>query len=400
MNFVGFLALLLIPSSEPFSILRALKTPGNQLYERKLNSNSQDSGWTDSSPNVANPMQFPAAWWGIGLSSEVSNQPVAMKRFGFDLVLWRDSNGKLNIFEDSCPHRAAKLSLGQVVQNKESNESCLQCPFHGLEFDSQGLCQFDPEDKKPKPFIRVPKITAIERNDVIWMKWGNADLPEPDYLDKFDSYYAIFFKIRSKGSFEKNIKNQEDGSHVEFVHKNSFWRFVKNMSQNKNPTTQMTSAGILSHNGNPEFYFDLKFPNIWINPRDTPNTEDALLVMAAPIDSNTADVYFKYHRNFLKNPIIRTLVDPLIQIVFQYIAMEDQQIIASQEGNESKLGQKSNRLYRKDDQRIRYFEAYLAGKPPLQSPLFDRPSLDIPIGPKVIDSDSQDLPDSSPTEEL
>lgn len=40
---------------------------------------------------------------------------------------------------DSCPHRSASLSLGDVV------EDCITCPFHGFRFDPTGGCSLVPE---------------------------------------------------------------------------------------------------------------------------------------------------------------------------------------------------------------------------------------------------------------
>ena len=54
-------------------------------------------------------------WYAVGKSVQVRrDKPHAIKALGRNLVLWRDTHGKLHCLEDYCPHRGARLSRGEV----------------------------------------------------------------------------------------------------------------------------------------------------------------------------------------------------------------------------------------------------------------------------------------------
>src|SRR5262249_57859012 len=74
-------------------------------------------------------------WLPACLSEEVAEPdgaPVRVRLLGEDLVAFRDSEGKLGVIGEYCPHRRASLALGR-------NEQCgLRCLFHGWKMDVDG----------------------------------------------------------------------------------------------------------------------------------------------------------------------------------------------------------------------------------------------------------------------
>ena len=52
-------------------------------------------------------------WYGICPSDRIGDRPVALKRWGRDLVAWRDRDGAVHVQDDRCPHRGARLSLAR-----------------------------------------------------------------------------------------------------------------------------------------------------------------------------------------------------------------------------------------------------------------------------------------------
>src|SRR6185503_2115358 len=74
-------------------------------------------------------------WMPACLSEEVTERdgtPVRARLFGEDLVVFRDSVGRLGILDEYCPHRRASLVLGR-------NEECgLRCLYHGWKMDVEG----------------------------------------------------------------------------------------------------------------------------------------------------------------------------------------------------------------------------------------------------------------------
>eukprot|EP01032_Pedospumella_encystans_P034979 gene34979-39556_t len=50
------------------------------------------------------------------------------------LALWRDIGGQAHAWEDRCPHRGTRLSLG--TQQGDT----LRCAYHGWRFGASGKC--------------------------------------------------------------------------------------------------------------------------------------------------------------------------------------------------------------------------------------------------------------------
>jgi phthalate 4,5-dioxygenase oxygenase subunit len=62
--------------------------------------------------------------------------PVRVRLLGENLVAFRDSDGRIGLLDEYCPHRRASLFFGR-------NEGCgLRCVYHGWKFaaDIGSLC--------------------------------------------------------------------------------------------------------------------------------------------------------------------------------------------------------------------------------------------------------------------
>jgi phthalate 4,5-dioxygenase oxygenase subunit len=74
-------------------------------------------------------------WQPVCLFEEVSERdgaPVRARLFGEDLVVFRDTTGRVGVLDEHCPHRRASLALGR-------NEECgLRCLYHGWKMDVDG----------------------------------------------------------------------------------------------------------------------------------------------------------------------------------------------------------------------------------------------------------------------
>ena len=72
-------------------------------------------------------------WYVVGKSVQVKrDKPHAVTALGRNLVLWRDTGGRLHCLEDYCPHRGARLSRGEV------NQDNISCRYHGVTLDGSG----------------------------------------------------------------------------------------------------------------------------------------------------------------------------------------------------------------------------------------------------------------------
>jgi phthalate 4,5-dioxygenase oxygenase subunit len=74
-------------------------------------------------------------WQPVCLNEEVAEadgSPVRAKMFGERLVVFRDTDGRVGVMGEFCPHRGASLFFGR-------NEECgLRCLYHGWKMDVEG----------------------------------------------------------------------------------------------------------------------------------------------------------------------------------------------------------------------------------------------------------------------
>lgn len=92
---------------------------------------------------------FRQFWLPVCLSSELKadGDPVRLMILGEKLVAFRDSEGRVGVFDHRCPHRCASLFFGR-------NElGGIRCAYHGWKFDVTGKCLDQPnlEDKSKYP---------------------------------------------------------------------------------------------------------------------------------------------------------------------------------------------------------------------------------------------------------
>ncbi|HEY7066550.1 MAG TPA: aromatic ring-hydroxylating dioxygenase subunit alpha [Chloroflexota bacterium] len=122
-------------------------------------------------------------WYPILQSEELGREkPLAIRRLGEDLVVWRDGEGLPRTLRDRCPHRAAKLSIGRILDGQ------LQCIFHGLRFDGMGRCALIPWEPDDSPLREGVCVTAYPTRELagyIWAYLGDtARFPPPPLEDE------------------------------------------------------------------------------------------------------------------------------------------------------------------------------------------------------------------------
>src|SRR5690348_14723872 len=74
-------------------------------------------------------------WLPAVVSSELrapDSDPLRVRLLGEDLIAFRDSNGRVGILQNNCPHRGASLFFGR------NEEAGLRCVYHGWKFDVDG----------------------------------------------------------------------------------------------------------------------------------------------------------------------------------------------------------------------------------------------------------------------
>jgi phenylpropionate dioxygenase-like ring-hydroxylating dioxygenase large terminal subunit len=136
------------------------------------------------------------------------------------VVLYRKADGNVAALEDRCPHRFAPLSMGKIIK-----DDVVQCPYHGLEFNSSGACVHNPHGTKNiPPRARVRSYPVTEKHKAIWIWMGDRPADEskvPDFsvLDNVPELHTTKRdSIVIKANYELIIDNLLDLSHTSFLH--------------------------------------------------------------------------------------------------------------------------------------------------------------------------------------
>ena len=105
-------------------------------------------------------------WYPVASAHDLPHGHIYRTRLGLhDLAIWRDGAGGVNIWEDRCPHRGVRFSLGEVMGDE------LRCAYHAWQFASgSGACSFIPAqpDREPAAAIRAVVWPVAEADGLIW----------------------------------------------------------------------------------------------------------------------------------------------------------------------------------------------------------------------------------------
>lgn len=158
------------------------------------------------------------AWYVAAWDAELGDAPIARTLLDEPVVLYRDADGAPVALRDACSHRFAPLSLGKVVDGR------LQCPYHGLVFDSTGTCVHNPNGRGVTPkALTVQKYPLRVSGRAIWIWFGDADKaaesepPQYPFIDG-EGWHTQCGYLHVKAHYELIADNLLDLSHVEFLH--------------------------------------------------------------------------------------------------------------------------------------------------------------------------------------
>src|SRR5438874_2185364 len=119
-------------------------------------------------------------WVPAMLSSEVPApdcDPLRILLLGEQLIAFRDSNGRVGLLANHCPHRGASLFFGR------NEEAGLRCVYHGWKFSIDGTCLDMPN---PRYDIDMP----VE---------GNRGVDSPAESDFRTKVKAVAYPCQERG---------------------------------------------------------------------------------------------------------------------------------------------------------------------------------------------------------
>jgi nitrite reductase/ring-hydroxylating ferredoxin subunit len=160
-------------------------------------------------------------WTPACLSSEIPTPdcvPLRVRLLGENLVAFRDTDGRIGLTAENCPHRGASLFFGR-------NEECgLRCPYHGWKFDVDGTCvdmPSEPPDSNFKNKIHLRTYPVHESGGIIWTYMGPADTMTPfrDFgTDELPPGRTYAQKQHTTCNWVQAMEGNLDSAHISWLH--------------------------------------------------------------------------------------------------------------------------------------------------------------------------------------
>ena len=109
---------------------------------------------------------LPKNWVAVGFSQDLEKGQINIVIIEeLELVIWRDHKGQVHAWDNRCPHRGTRLSLGFVRGNQ------LACLYHGWQFGGDGQCVYTPSipDSTPPKSLKAHTHRCVEFLGLIWV---------------------------------------------------------------------------------------------------------------------------------------------------------------------------------------------------------------------------------------
>ncbi len=182
------------------------------------------------------------AWYFVALSRDVKSAP--LKRYelmGEPVLIGRTRAGQVYAMRDICPHRAAPLSAGRLVERPGEGET-VECPYHGWRFRTDGVCAAIPSLVEDQAYeanrIRVKPYPVAESQGMVfvWMRADPRSEDEPDHGPPvFPGVVGGEAKLIESMDFDSHIDHAVvglmDPAHGPYVHQQWWWRSTGSMHE-------------------------------------------------------------------------------------------------------------------------------------------------------------------------
>jgi len=162
------------------------------------------------------PNGYPTGWYRLCFTSEVPTATAkSFPAFGSSLLVFRGEDGVARVIDPYCAHLGADMSDGKVVGN------CIECPFHGWNFDGSGKCTKIPYSSGTIPSTAaVPAWHCKETHGMV-LVWYDEAKREPFWQPPLADY-ALRFHGKTEHRVACNIQeipeNGADVAHLTYLH--------------------------------------------------------------------------------------------------------------------------------------------------------------------------------------
>jgi phthalate 4,5-dioxygenase oxygenase subunit len=254
-------------------------------------------------------------WVPACLSEEVAApdcDPVRATVLGEDLVIFRDTYGRLGALDEYCPHRGVSLALGR-------NEDCgLRCLYHGWKYDVDGRILETPSEPPSSGIaqrVSQRSYPTREAGGIVWTYLGTPEaMPafQPPPWSGADSSRLCVAKVNIQANWAQVIEGNIDSAHSSSLHSTDIRpgegeRTTAGRNGSTRPSADMAPQLQVQRTGFGMRYVAIRRPiadadthdymrvTVFIAPFTVlipPNASYNLAHMAVPRDDGNTSVYF------------------------------------------------------------------------------------------------------------
>jgi len=159
-------------------------------------------------------------WYVAGYSDELDEGPLARTLLDTPVVMYRTEKGEPAALFDRCPHRGIQLSRGKVVNDR------MQCPYHGMEFNTEGVCKKIPSSAVIPDRMKVDSYPLVDSWHYLWIWMGDPDKADENLIPDLSVwgfqqqgwYSRGALLLPTPGNYLMPFENFLDASHISFLH--------------------------------------------------------------------------------------------------------------------------------------------------------------------------------------
>jgi phenylpropionate dioxygenase-like ring-hydroxylating dioxygenase large terminal subunit len=306
-------------------------------------------------PEIEQEFNWRQCWYPVCFVQDFpQNKLYSFSIYDEPFVLFRNKLGELVCLTDRCPHRAAKLSDGQIIDGK------IECLYHGWQFGSEGECLHIPqlaEDAKIPVNACVKSFKILERQGIIWMWAGAVELADshciPTIAELDKPEFVVQSDYMSDRPYDQTyfIENVIDPAHFPISHHGSLsnrqnaqpleLEVLKTSVEGIRGRMQETKSAIKNW-----INVDFVAPNLVIYRFDLPKPglSGGAAIYSLPLGKGRSRVLLRNYQNFSTQKI--KLKPRWFDHLFRNrVSEEDMPFIRGQQANIERLGKNPNSLY-------------------------------------------------------
>ena len=149
---------------------------------------------------------------------EAGDGPERIRLLGEDLIVLRDSGGRVGLLAENCSHRGCSLLYGR------NEDDGLRCIYHGWKYDVSGQCVDMPNEPAASNFkskVRQRAYPCVEAGGMVWAYMGPREtppgLPDLEWMSLPETH-RVLSPFQRECNWVQALEGDIDTSHLYFLH--------------------------------------------------------------------------------------------------------------------------------------------------------------------------------------